>query len=98
MGPPYPLGIARFDPRKKNQKKNNLERRFKVRNFRTMTATQSQKAAEENQNKENKNETRGFILLQTQLTFFPASRNKQVFILNKAVIFLLNNTSFIDQA
>lgn len=96
MGPPCPLGIARFDPAQK--KKINSERKFKVGNFWTMTATQSQKAAEENQNKENINETRGFILLQTQMTFFPASRNKQVFILNKAIIFLLNNTSFIGQA
>ena len=46
-----------------------------VRNFWTMSAMKSQKAAEDSQTKENINDTRGFVLLQTQMAFFPGSRN-----------------------
>ena len=52
-----------------------MERTNKVRNFWTMSAMKSQKAAEDSQTKENINDTRGFVLLQTQMAFFPGSRN-----------------------
>ena len=52
-----------------------MERTNKVRNFWTMSAMKSQKAAEDSQTKENINDTRGFVLLQTQMGFFPGSRN-----------------------
>ena len=54
-----------------------------------MSATESQKAAEDSQNKENINDSRGFIGSQKHLVFFPVSRNKQVSIFNKATILLL---------
>ena len=69
-----------------------------------MSAIESQKEAEDSQNKENINDSRGFIGSQKQLVFFSVSRNKQVSIFNKATIlllktiFLLYNKSFIDQA
>ena len=46
-----------------------MERTNKVRNFWTMSAMKSQKAAEDSQTKENINDTRGFIVLQTQMAF-----------------------------
>ena len=81
------------------KKRNYLER-----DFWTMSAIESQKEAEDSQNKENINDSRGFIGSQKQLVFFSVSRNKQVSIFNKATIlllktiFLLYNKSFIDQA
>ena len=66
------------------KKRNYLER-----DFWTMSATESQKAAEDSQNKENINDSRGFIGSQKHLVFFPVSRNKQVSIFNKATILLL---------
>ena len=52
-----------------------MQRTNKVHNFWTMSAMKSQKAAEDSQTKENINDTRGFVLLQTQMAFFPGSRN-----------------------
>ena len=81
------------------KKRNYLER-----DFWTMSAIESQKEAEDSQNKENINDSRSFIGSQKQLVFFSVSRNKQVSIFNKATIlllktiFLLYNKSFIDQA
>ena len=60
------------------KKRNYLER-----DFWTMSATESQKAAEDIQNKENINDSRGFIGSQKQMVFFSISRNKQVSILIK---------------
>ena len=39
-----------------------------------MSAMKSQKVAEDSQNKENMNKVPGFIVLQTQLSFFPGSQ------------------------
>ena len=39
-----------------------------------MSAMKSQKVAEDSQNKENMNKVLGFIVLQTQLSFFPGSQ------------------------
>ena len=49
-----------------------------LRNFWAVPAMESQKAVEESQNKENINDSRGFVVLQKQLAFFSISRNKQV--------------------
>lgn len=49
-----------------------------LRNFWAVSAMESQKAVEESQNKENINDSRGFVVLQKQLAFFSISRNKQV--------------------
>ena len=57
------------------KEKKCVERTSKVRNFWTMSAMKSQKAAEDSQTKENINDTRGFVLLQIQMGFFPGSRN-----------------------
>ena len=62
-----------------------VERTKKIRNFWTVLAIESQKAAENSQNKININYSRGFIMLQmlqTQLAFrFPALEiNKSFFI------------------
>ena len=46
--------------------------------FWTISATEAQKAVEDNQNKENRDESREFVVLQTKLAFFPGSRSKQV--------------------
>ena len=54
-----------------------------------MSALESQEAAEDSQNKENINDSRGFIRSQKQLVFFSVSRNEQVSIFNKATILLL---------
>ena len=68
MGPSSPLGIACSDPL---QKKKVLGGDLKVHNCQTMSAMKSQKVAEDSQNKENMNKVPGFIVLQTQLSFFP---------------------------
>ena len=47
---------------------------LKVHNCQTMSAMKSQKVAEDSQNKENMNKVPGFIVLQTQLSFFPGSQ------------------------
>ena len=39
---------------------------------------ESQKAVKDSQNKENINDSRGFIVFQKQLAFFSIFRNKQV--------------------
>ena len=82
MDPSCLPGIARFDPA---QEKRN----YSERDFWTMSAIESQKAAEDSQNKENINDSRGFIGSQKQLVFFSLSRNKQVSIFNKATILFL---------
>ena len=56
-----------------------------------MPTIESQKAAEDSQNKQNINGSRGFILLLKQLDNFSISWNKQVLILDKAMIFSLYN-------
>ena len=56
-----------------------------------MPTIESQKAAEDSQNKQNINGSRGFILLLKQLANFPISWNKQVLILDKAMTFSLYN-------
>ena len=56
-----------------------------------MPMIESQKAAEDSQNKQNINGSRGFILLLKQLANFPISWNKQVLILDKAMTFSLYN-------
>ena len=65
-------GLPALIPRKR------VERTYRVRNFWTMSATKSQKATEDSQNKENINDLRGFNVLQILLDFFPGSQNKQV--------------------
>ena len=49
-----------------------------LRNFWAVSAMEWQKAVEDSQNKENINDSRGFVVLQKQLAFFSISRNKQV--------------------
>lgn len=49
-----------------------------LRNFWAVSAMESQKAVENSQNKDNINDSRGFVVLQKQLVFFSISRNKQV--------------------
>ena len=71
MGPSSPLGIACSDPL---QKKKGHGGDLKVHNCQTMSAMKSQKVAEDSQNKENMNKVPGFIVLQTQLSFFPGSQ------------------------
>lgn len=56
-----------------------------------MPTIESQKAAEDSQNKQNINGSRGFILLLKQLDNFSISWNKQVLILDKAMTFSLYN-------
>ena len=46
-----------------------MERTYKVRNFWPLSATETQKALEDSRNKENINDSRGFIVLQTHLAF-----------------------------
>ena len=74
------LGLPASISRKK--KHCTGERTQKIRNFWTVWAIESQKAAEDSQNKININYSRGFIMLQTQLAFrFPALEiNKSFFI------------------
>ena len=43
-----------------------------------MPAVESQKSAEDRQNKENINDCRGFIVLQTHLAFFLGSGSKNI--------------------
>lgn len=43
-----------------------------------MSVMESQKAAEDRQNKETPTDSRGFIVPQTQTAFFPGSRNVRV--------------------
>ena len=73
MGPSSPLGIACSDPLQKKKKKGHGGD-LKVHNCQTMSAMKSQKVAEDSQNKENMNKVPGFIVLQTQLSFFPGSQ------------------------
>ena len=56
-----------------------------------MPTIESQKAAEDSQNKQNINGSRGFILLLKQLYNFSIAWNKQVLILDKAMTFSLYN-------
>ena len=49
-----------------------------LRNFWAVSAMESQKAVEDSQNKENINDSRGFILPQSQSAFSPGFRNAQV--------------------
>ena len=74
------LGLPASISRKK--KHCTGERTQKIRNFWTVWAIESQKAAEDSQNEININYSRGFIMLQTQLAFrFPALEiNKSFFI------------------
>ena len=72
MGPSSPLGIACSDPLQKKKKVHGGD--LKVHNCQTMSAMKSQKVAEDSQNKENMNKVPGFIVLQTQLSFFPGSQ------------------------
>lgn len=69
MGPSSPLGIACSDPLQKKKKGHGGD--LKVHNCQTMSAMKSQKVAEVSQYKENMNKVPGFIVLQTQLSFFP---------------------------
>ena len=46
-----------------------MERTYKVRNFWTMSAMETQKALEDSRNKENINDSRGLIVLQIHLAF-----------------------------
>ena len=48
-----------------------MEWTLKVRNFLTLSVMESQKAAEDRQNKETLTDSRGFIVPQTQLASFP---------------------------
>ena len=63
-----------------------------------MSAMKTQKAAEDSQNKENRNDSREFMVLQTQLAFFPGSRSRQVILNKLSEIFWQYNKSFINQA
>ena len=53
----------------------------------------SQKVAEDSQNKENMNKVPGFIVLQTQLSFFPGSQNH----LNKSFLIFTEAKSFCNK-
>ena len=92
LGHSCPLEIARFYP---VQEKHCVERTYKLRKFWTVSAMESQKTAKGSQNREEINDSCGFIALQTQLSFFPGSRNKWSFlILNKAKYFCCIMTLF----
>lgn len=78
-----------------------MEWSYKARNFWTMSATESQKAEEDNQNKNKLNDRLRFIVLLTQLAFFPFPRNKQIILdsyPNEIFFFYTCNKSFQDQA
>ena len=82
--PSCPRGIALIDPA---QEKKVEERSYKVRNFWTMLATESQKAAEDSPKKKIKkklNDSLGFIVLQAQ---FALKINKSFLILINAISF-----------
>ena len=92
LGHSCPLEIARFDS---VQEKHCVERTYKLRKFWTVSAMESQKTAKGSQNREEISDSCGFIALQTQLSFFPGSRNKWSFlILNKAKYFCCIMTLF----
>ena len=92
LGHSCPLEIARFDS---VQEKHCVERTYKLRKFWTVSAMESQKTAKGSQNREEINDSCWFIALQTQLSFFPGSRNKWSFlILNKAKYFCCIMTLF----
>ena len=57
------------------------KRTNKVSNFWTMPVVESQKSTEESQNKENMEDCRRLIVLQTQLAFFLGSGSKKVILL-----------------
>ena len=65
-----------------------------------MPAVESQKSAEDRQNKENINDCRGFILLQTHLAFSLGSGSKNIILASFKIKRnrLLNDKSFIDKA
>ena len=92
MGPSSPLGIACSDPLQKKKKKGHGGD-LKVHNCQTMSAMKSQKVAEDSQNKENMNKVLGFIVLQTQLSFFPGSQNH----LNKSFLIFTEAKSFCNK-
>ena len=57
---------------------NCPERTDRVCNYWKLPAVESQKSLEDRQNKENRNDCRGFIVLQTQLAFVLGSRSWKV--------------------
>ena len=90
-----PLGIARFDPAPK-EKIEFVKQTYIVVKFWTTSVMGSQKGAAKRQ--QNINDSRRFIVPQTQLTFFTGFGNKQVILGFYKNIFLLYNNTFIDQA
>ena len=96
MGLCCTLGISRFDfmPKKNCVKKTN-----KFRTFWTISAKESHYAKEDSKNKENINESLGFIVLQTQLASIRGSRNKQIILdSHYSESYLLFNKSFFNHA
>ena len=91
----YPSGEDGFDPGQEIFKKIACSRLTEFLLSWTKPAMGSQKAAEDSQNKEDINESHGFIAPQTQLSFFPGSSHYSFLIKRN---FMLNYKSFIDQA
>ena len=85
-------GITRFDPAQKNY----LEWAHKVCNFLSMSTVESK--ADRAQSKQRKHKRLPWVYCATNSwLFFPVSRNKQIMVRNKAMIFLEFNQSFIDK-
>ena len=61
---------------------------LKVRNFLTLSVMESQKAAEDRQNKETLTDSRGFIVPQTQLASFPVleTNSHSLFLFKRNII------------
>ena len=66
---PKPLGIVVFDPAQEEEVHGAVI-------FWAISAMKSQKTAEESHNKENIKNPRGFIVLQTQMSFSLGSGNR----------------------
>ena len=96
MGPCCTLGISRFDSM---PKKNCVKQTDKFRTFWTISAKESHDAKGDSKNKENINESLGFIVLQTQLASIRGSRNKQIILdSHYSESYLLFNKSFFNHA
>ena len=65
-----------------------VEWTLKVRNFLTLSVMESQKAAEDRQNKEILTDSRGFIVPQTQLASFPVleTNSHSLFLFKRNII------------
>ena len=96
MGLCCTLGISRLDSM---PKKNCVKKTDKFSTFWTISAKESHYAKGDSKNKENINESLGFIVLQTQLASIRGSRNKQIiFDSHYSETFLLFNKSFFNLA